>query len=533
MGLTTFFRYLTGPRLYRLYKIGNQEGWVYVPNQLESCGDNIVKAISVAWSFSIYTTPILIPYLYKHDYFSWEGILNLMKLATTISAIILGSYFIRGVGRSLNPKYVTFLHVLEESFTKFPKEKASLARYDFQFHAWPAEYNFSTAGIPERLPMSLEKPNKRKSMLESFKLLPCKILGYLAVHTIGKRMVYPGSVQLLQMLMSNMLLEGRARLVQKFHGQRFKLITKEGNELDSMFVDRRRSLDNPDGKYLVVCCEGNAGFYEYGTMFTPLDLGYSVLGWNHPGFAGSTGTPFPDEEQSAIDTVMQFAIKQLKFPVENIVVFAWSIGGYTASYAAMIYPRIKGVVLDATFDDILPLALGRMPPSWKPLVVQTIRDYMNLVIVDHLYNYSGPVLLYRRLGDEVISTDERELVKSNRGNKLVIKLLMYRFPKLITKNTFQLLQDYANVDKDQKANIASSKGVDDDYCETLISSYLENETTVVYPIMIGEDLTEDLKEQMIIYLVDKYMDDFDSTHCTPLPGSLFRLPWDPKNVDFN
>lgn len=38
----------------------------------------------------------------------------------------------------------------------------------------------------------------------------------------------------------------------------------------------------------VVCCEGNAGFYEIGCTVTPLEGGYSVLGWNHPGFSGST-----------------------------------------------------------------------------------------------------------------------------------------------------------------------------------------------------------------------------------------------------
>jgi hypothetical protein len=57
-----------------------------------------------------------------------------------------------------------------------------------------------------------------------------------------------------------------------------------------------------EGQYLVVCCEGNAGFYEIGCMGTPLDLNYSVIGWNHPGFAGSSGTPFPEEEQNAVDT---------------------------------------------------------------------------------------------------------------------------------------------------------------------------------------------------------------------------------------
>ena len=43
-----------------------------------------------------------------------------------------------------------------------------------------------------------------------------------------------------------------------------------------------------EGSNLVICCEGNAGFYEMGIMATPLTAGYSVLGWNMPGFAFST-----------------------------------------------------------------------------------------------------------------------------------------------------------------------------------------------------------------------------------------------------
>jgi hypothetical protein len=43
-----------------------------------------------------------------------------------------------------------------------------------------------------------------------------------------------------------------------------------------------------NGDILVVTCEGNCGFYETGVIATPLNKGYSVLGWNHPGFGGST-----------------------------------------------------------------------------------------------------------------------------------------------------------------------------------------------------------------------------------------------------
>ena len=41
---------------------------------------------------------------------------------------------------------------------------------------------------------------------------------------------------------------------------------------------------------------------------------------------------------------MKYAVTKLGFKPEEIVMFAWSIGGYTASYAAMMYPNIKAIV---------------------------------------------------------------------------------------------------------------------------------------------------------------------------------------------
>lgn len=108
--------------------------------------------------------------------------------------------------------------------------------------------------------------------------------------------------------------------------------------------------------------------------------GYSVLGWNHPGFGGSTvsehhaicssrwpchnstqlmwctlntwnctcfvcvlsknlsvlsslllfqGVPFPQNEANAMDVVIQFAVHKLGFQLSDIIVYAWSIGGFT------------------------------------------------------------------------------------------------------------------------------------------------------------------------------------------------------------
>lgn len=79
-------------------------------------------------------------------------------------------------------------------------------------------------------------------------------------------------------------------------------------------------------------------------MSTPLSLKYSVLGWNHPGFACSTGAPYPEQDKNAIDAVVQLAIHRLGFAVEDIILYGWSIGGVSALWASNLYPDVKGVV---------------------------------------------------------------------------------------------------------------------------------------------------------------------------------------------
>lgn len=54
--------------------------------------------------------------------------------------------------------------------------------------------------------------------------------------------------------------------------------------------------------------------------------------------------PFPDQEKNAVDVVMQFAIHRLNFLPESIIVYAWSIGAFCATWAAMNYPDIRGLV---------------------------------------------------------------------------------------------------------------------------------------------------------------------------------------------
>lgn len=116
------------------------------------------------------------------------------------------------------------------------------------------------------------------------------------------------------------------------------------------------------------------------------------------------GSPYPEQDHNAIDAVMQFAIHRLGFQPENIILFGWSIGGYSSIYAATLYPEVRGLILDATFDDVLHLALPRMPQSLSGVVRLAIRQYVNLNNIELLNaGYAGPVLLIRRTEDEVIA----------------------------------------------------------------------------------------------------------------------------------
>ena len=121
--------------------------------------------------------------------------------------------------------------------------------------------------------------------------------------------MYPGVI--LQNLIGPALVDGRAKLIENKKAKRAIIQTNDAyrNKIDTLFVDQRNkvrttsqrfaSLDQlnergsyndsaSNGNYLVVCCDGNASFYEVGIFSTPIEKGYSTLGWNYPGFGEST-----------------------------------------------------------------------------------------------------------------------------------------------------------------------------------------------------------------------------------------------------
>jgi len=512
--MNKMLQYIFGPKLFRrLAGSGGPDGHVkaifYSANRFEKYGDTAISSLQMASSLIFYTSPLVLPFALRRGWLSPEGGLIFAKFVAGVCMVVCMSMFSRTIGRFNNSSYSAFLEILTEAQNNYDsKTKELLEKYDFQFKSWPVDFDVKEV---ETIREMVCTDRARTSSL----LSPTDLVARIFTNTFGMSLVYPGSNGLLGLLLEGPLLEGRTKLVLEYGATRNKIRTRDNNFIDTMFVKHAKGETNDT---LVVCCEGNAGFYEMGIMSTPLAAGYSTLGWNHPGFASSTGCPYPDQERNAADAVMQFAIHRLGYKPENIIVMGWSIGGYSSSFIAMNYPEIKGLILDATFDSLEPLAIPRMPAFLSGVVKHAVNNYIDLDVAGNLAKYHGPVTIFRRLRDEMITTSQLEL-DTNRGNHLLVNLLETRYPRLSTLQTTATLssvlsQPLMSVDVD----VSGQQLVHDDHVKQHGPSF---------PSTLGHQLEDEEKILMLLYLAREYMKDVDASHCTPLPTSSFGAPWRP------
>lgn len=84
------------------------------------------------------------------------------------------------------------------------------------------------------------------------------------MNTFGLRMCYPGVI--LHKMIEPMLIEGRCKLIENKNTQRAVIKLKNSDILiDTLFIDQRNSSAN-NGQDLIICCDGNASFYEVGIL---------------------------------------------------------------------------------------------------------------------------------------------------------------------------------------------------------------------------------------------------------------------------
>ena len=160
-----------------------------------------------------------------------------------ITLVFYIAFYVRGIGRVFNPQYRQFIEILAKTQSSAPatsESKAMLANFDFSFGAWPIDYQVKTGSGNVSFIMNHEQ----KSTWQNIKDFPKLIGSWLLLNSFGIKLIYPGSIQLLQASISGPLQEGRAQQILEKGGKRYKVVTSDGNHIDTMFFDRRDQENN-------------------------------------------------------------------------------------------------------------------------------------------------------------------------------------------------------------------------------------------------------------------------------------------------
>lgn len=183
---------------------------------------------------------------------------------------------------------------------------------------------------------------------------------------------------------------------------------------------------------------------------------------------------------------MHYAVKKLRFPRNRIVIFAWSIGGYSACWTAVHYQDIRGLILDAIFDDILPLAQRQMPSFLSKFVEKTIRFYLDLNNIQLLKLYQGPFYLIRRTRDEVMNIIPGEF-SSNRANDLLLSILPYRYPLIFNDDEIlAFTKEYLSLSRSAKTLFRDRFSSNRDQLQYQVDLYRLRKTPPFYPCQFGK-----------------------------------------------
>lgn len=96
------------------------------------------------WNLSLYTSPILIGFLYKRSYLAAEGFISITKFAFGIGLILAISLCMRSVGRANNSDYRSFMQTYMKALSNYNREtKQQIRCYDFDFRQWPIDFNWN------------------------------------------------------------------------------------------------------------------------------------------------------------------------------------------------------------------------------------------------------------------------------------------------------------------------------------------------------------------------------------------------------
>ena len=478
-----------GPTLNRFHgdSQNHVQPFTYQPSTLEQIASTALSynkgIFSVAQYYLLYRS-----FLYTFK-FSDSLLPCAFETGITIAKCWLGiglmAWFCVGAARRCNECYMDFLETL------FNRKRAEVSKYDFDMKYWPIDYRY-----PGDQNVNIElQPVPSKSFNPIFDFL---------CNGIGRWLIMPGSLGIINKQVGWQLNNFRHKYIENYKNdaKRLKFQIADNAFIDALYIRPSTNSNNNNSDKIIICSEGNAGFYEVGIMASPLRQGYSVLGWNRPGFGQSSGDCTIENERLAIITILEYVRNELKYPDDKIITYGWSIGGYPSAVAGNAIDKKTGkkiinqIVLDATFDHITPLAGSVLPNFLLPLGKKLINHGWNLDVDKEVQSYEGKILFYRRLRDEIISPGGPMRPDLNRANFLVMNYLVKKFDLKSEKDSeMEFVREYllsgGKLSLESKRKVQRLQG----------------------------------KEAEIWTLFQNIFVDLNQGHNEPMPHDKFRLPY--------
>lgn len=491
-----FLKPFFGPNLYRYHGSTNVPAFNYKASSLETFCSNILGK----QKWAIYAAKYYLTYRIIWRLFNLTSSILPASLETlqSFTKLFFGcmviSWFVLGLSRISSPVYMNFLEVLQN-----PNSLTEIKKYDFDMIYWPTDYKATSDCRPEN--KVILRPIKDKPFNPAFDYL-CSGL--------GRWLIMPGSLAVVNAQLSWQLNQYRSKILEQFNdSKRVKIELDNSGKtfIDSIYIP---GTDSTLKKKIVICSEGNAGFYEVGILSAPFRKGYSVFGWNRPGFGQSFGQCNVENERRAITAILEYVRGVLKYKDQDIIVYGWSIGGYPSAVAANAVNTdgekiVSTMVLDATFDHITHLVGSVLPSFVVPIGVKLVKHGWDLDVDQELQYYTGDILFYRRLRDEIISPGGPQRPDLNRINFLVLNHIQAKFDLKI-----ESLPETEQVKCKNQGFLLARENL-------LSGGRLSRESQSKLRILQGQD-----KE---VYDYFRHIfEDLVQGHNDPMPNDRFRVP---------
>jgi fermentation-respiration switch protein FrsA (DUF1100 family) len=156
-------------------------------------------------------------------------------------------------------------------------------------------------------------------------------------------------------------------------------------------------LPSTESDRLLIFFHGNAGnvYHRIPSLLRLNKMGINVIGVSYRGYGKSGGVP--TEEGIYLDgkTIFQYAVKQMGFSQENIIIFGRSIGTTVAINTAQD-KKIRGVIL------VTPLTSGKEHAKARGLGLISSLAGDSFDNITKIENIEAPLLVIHGTSDHVI-----------------------------------------------------------------------------------------------------------------------------------